>query len=127
MMVKGGDCLNNKNVFASNLKRYMEISGKTRRDVSEALGVSYYTLTDWVNGKKYPRMDKVEKLANYFGVLKSDLIEEKTVEHSEMQKKNDILSDIVIRMQTDDVFLSAVESLYKLDEKKLSSILTLLD
>ena len=127
MMVKGGDGVNNKNVFASNLKRYMEISGKTRRDVSEALGVSYYTLTDWVNGKKYPRMDKVEKLANYFGVLKSDLIEEKTVEHSEMQKKNDTLSDIVIRMQTDDVFLSAVESLYKLDQKKLSSILTLLD
>ena len=127
MMGKGGDNVNNKNVFASNLKRYMEISGKTRREVSEALGVSYYTLTDWVNGKKYPRMDKVEKLANYFGVLKSDLIEEKTVEHSEMQKKNDILSDIVIRMQTDDVFLSAVESLYKLDRKKLSSILTLLD
>jgi len=45
----------------------------------------------------------------------------------EVQKKNDTLSDIVIRMQTDDVFLSAVESLYKLDQKKLSSILTLLD
>lgn len=43
------------------------------------------------------------------------------------QKKNDILSDIVIRMQTDDKFRSAVESLYKLDEKKLSGILTLLD
>ncbi|MBQ5655913.1 MAG: helix-turn-helix transcriptional regulator, partial [Bacteroidaceae bacterium] len=92
-----------------------------------AIGVSYYTLTDWVKGKKYPRMDKVEKLANYFGILKSDLIEEKSEEHREMQKKNDTLSDIVIRMQTDDVFLSAVESLYKLDQKKLSSILTLLD
>jgi transcriptional regulator with XRE-family HTH domain len=43
------------------------------------------------------------------------------------QKKNDTLSDIVIRMQTDDKFRSAVESLYKLDEKKLSGILTLLD
>lgn len=45
----------------------------------------------------------------------------------QVQKKNDIISDVVIRMQTDDVFLSAVESLYKLDQKKLSSILTLLD
>ena len=43
------------------------------------------------------------------------------------QKKNDILSDIVIRMQTDEKFRSAVESLYKLDDKKLSGILTLLD
>lgn len=45
----------------------------------------------------------------------------------EEQKKNDILSDIVIRMQTDDKFRSAVESLYKLDDKKLSGILNLLD
>jgi len=119
--------MNNKNIFAMNLKRYMSINGKSRRDVCEALGVSYYTLSDWVNGKKYPRMDKVELLASYFGILKSDLIEEKTEEHREMQKKNDTLSDIVIRMQTDDVFLSAVESLYKLDQKKLSSILALLD
>ena len=119
--------MDNKNIFASNLNRYMEINGKSRRDVSEALGVSYYTLTDWVKGKKYPRMDKVEKLSEYFGILKSDLIEEKTEEHREMQKKNDTLSDIVIRMQMDDVFMSAVESLYRLDQKKLSSILTLLD
>ncbi|MBQ5655967.1 MAG: helix-turn-helix transcriptional regulator, partial [Bacteroidaceae bacterium] len=73
--------MNNKNVFAENLNRYMKTNGKTRKDVSEAIGVSYYTLTDWVKGKKYPRMDKVEKLANYFGILKSDLIEEKSEEH----------------------------------------------
>lgn len=66
----------NKNIFASNLKYYMSLKQKSRTDISEALGISYYTVTDWVNGKKYPRMDKVEKLANYFGILKSDLIEE---------------------------------------------------
>jgi transcriptional regulator with XRE-family HTH domain len=43
------------------------------------------------------------------------------------QKKNDTISDVVIRMQTDERFRSAVESLYKLDDKKLSGILTLLD
>lgn len=119
--------MDNKNVFSRNLKYQMELHGKTRQDISDALGISYFTVTSWVNGTKYPRMDKVEKLAVYFGILKSDLIEERTEEHREMQKKNDTLSDIVIRLQTDDVFLSAVESLYKLDQKKLSSILTLLD
>ena len=69
--------MDNKNVFASNLKRYMEVKGKSRNDISEALGISYFTVSDWVNGKKYPRMDKVEMLANYFGVQKSDLIEKK--------------------------------------------------
>ena len=119
--------MDNKNIFARNLQMYMNMNGKSRKDVSDAIGVSYYTFTDWVNGKKYPRMDKVERLASYFGILKSDLIEERTQEHFEMQKKNDILSDIVIRMQTDEKFMSAVESLYKLDDKKLSGILTLLD
>ncbi len=55
----------------------MRIERKSRKDLSEALGISYFTVTAWVNGTKYPRMDKVEMLANYFGVLKSDLIEEK--------------------------------------------------
>lgn len=73
--------MDNKNIFASNLKRYMKQHSKTRKEVSEAIGVSYFTFSDWVNGKKYPRMDKVEKLADYFGILKSDLIEEKTIEN----------------------------------------------
>lgn len=67
----------NKNIFATNLNNLMRIEHKTRKDLSEALGISYFTITAWVNGTKYPRMDKVEMLANYFGVLKSDLIEEK--------------------------------------------------
>ena len=69
--------MDNKNIFALNLKRYMELNGKSRNDISEALGISYFTVSDWVNGKKYPRMDKVEMLASYFGIQKSDLIEDK--------------------------------------------------
>jgi transcriptional regulator with XRE-family HTH domain len=61
---------------------YMKLNGKSRKDVAQALGVSYYTLTDWVNGKKFPRMDKVEMIANYFGIKKSDLIEKKSIENS---------------------------------------------
>lgn len=68
--------MENKNIFAENLKKFMAMEGKTRKDLSEALGISYFTVTSWVNGKKYPRMDKVEMLANYFGISKSDLIED---------------------------------------------------
>lgn len=69
--------MDHKTVFAENLRMYMALCGKSRKDVCEALGYSYFTFSDWVNGKKMPRMDKVEQLANYFGILKSDLIEEK--------------------------------------------------
>lgn len=44
----------------------------------------------------------------------------------EVQKKNNIQADIVLRMQRDDVFLSAVEKLYEMDSDKLSSLLALL-
>lgn len=119
--------IGNKETMAKNLKYYIAKSGKDRRELAETWGFPYSTVTEWINGKKYPRIDRIEVMAEYFGILKSDLIEERTEEHREMQKKNDTLSDIVIRMQTDNVFLSAVESLYKLDQKKLSSILNLLD
>lgn len=68
--------MDNKDVFATNLKRLMQVKGKTRNDISNALGISYFTITDWVKGKKYPRMDKVELLANYFDIQKSELIED---------------------------------------------------
>lgn len=66
----------NRNIFASNLNNIMRNKQISRKDLSDALGISYFTITAWVNGTKYPRMDKVEMLANYFGVRKSDLIEE---------------------------------------------------
>ncbi len=69
--------MDHKTVFAENLRMYMALSGKSRKEVCEALGYSYFTFSDWVTGKKMPRMDKVEQLASYFGILKSDLIEQK--------------------------------------------------
>lgn len=99
--------MDNKNIFASNLKRYMEINKKTRREVSEALGVSYYTFTDWINGKKYPRMDKVEKLAAYFGILKSDLIEDKkekpTVQDDGLSEEMKELIDCIKKLPEDKI------------------------
>ena len=99
--------MDNKNVFAQNLKNYMEKNNKSRRDISDALGISYYTVSDWVNGKKYPRMDKVEALANYFGILKSDLIEEKVT--PEMQKNSDPMVDITVRISADINFRNVVK------------------
>lgn len=69
--------IGNKEIFSGNLKFYMQKFDKTRNDVCDDLGFKYTTFSDWVNGKKYPRIDKIEMLANYFGVEKSDLIEDK--------------------------------------------------
>ena len=68
--------LGNKEVFAKNLSYYLNRFGRDQREVAEAIGVAPSTFNEWMRAKKYPRIDKIEMLANYFGVLKSDLIEE---------------------------------------------------
>ncbi|MFR3787720.1 MAG: helix-turn-helix domain-containing protein [Agathobaculum desmolans] len=68
--------LGNKEILAENLKRFMVKRGVTRRDICEDLGIKYTTLTDWINAKTYPRIDKIELLAEYFGISKADLIEQ---------------------------------------------------
>lgn len=67
--------LGNKEVMAKNIKKYMKIKGVDRKEMSKALKVSYSTLSDWINAKTYPRIDKIELMANYFGVTKADLVE----------------------------------------------------
>lgn len=69
--------IGNKEILAKNLCYYVERSGKSQKELSELVGVSPSTFNDWVKAKKYPRIDKIEMLANYFGILKSDLIEDK--------------------------------------------------
>ena len=69
--------LGNKEIMAENIRYYMDKFGVSRNQMCDALGVKYTTLTDWVKAKSYPRIDKIELMANYFGVSKSDLVEEK--------------------------------------------------
>ncbi len=69
--------LGNKEIFVKNLKYYMELNKKDRNDICKDLDFPYTTFAEWYNGKIYPRIDKIEMLANYFNIKKSDLIENK--------------------------------------------------
>lgn len=114
--------LGNKETMAKNLRYYVERSGKTQRELCEIFGVATSTFNDWLKAKKYPRIDKIEIMANYFGILKSDLIEEKTEERKEMQKKNDILSDIILKLNKDAELLEMVAILSTLDIEKRAAV-----
>lgn len=114
--------IGNKETLSKNLKYYIEKSGKDRRELAEIWGFPYSTVTEWINGKKYPRIDRIEKMANYFGILKSDLIEERTPEHREMQKNNDILADIIVRARTDQEFFILLETINQFDSDKIKML-----
>lgn len=68
--------LGNKEIMAKNIQYYMDKYDKSRNDICNDLGFKYSTFSDWINGKKYPRIDKIEMMANYFHISKSCLVEE---------------------------------------------------
>ncbi len=68
--------LGNKEIFAKNLNYYMILNHKTRSDLARDLDVPYTTVTSWCKGEFYPRIDKLEALANYFEIRKSNLVED---------------------------------------------------
>lgn len=69
--------LGNKQVMAKNISRLMKENNLDRKKLSNDLKVKYTTLSDWINAKTYPRIDKIELLADYFNVTKADLVEDK--------------------------------------------------
>lgn len=101
-----------KEVFARNLRYYMERKGKNQRELAEIIGVSAPTMNDWINAKKYPRIDKIEMLANYFGILKSDLIEEKKI--GDVPEDADFHAKILM----DKEVLEMLEVYYSLNDRE---------
>lgn len=90
--------LGNKEVMSNNLKYYMDKKRVDRSQLCSDLDLKYMTVSDWINAKTYPRIDKIELLANYFGINKSDLIEEKSTIPSTIPKT---VSDDVLRLDRD--------------------------
>ena len=87
--------IGNKEIMSENLKYYISRSNKDRRELAEIWGFPYSTVTEWINGKKYPRIDRIEVMADYFGILKSDLIEDK---RNEKPAQEDELSENIKKL-----------------------------
>ena len=128
--------LGNKEIMARNIKRYMQKMGISRKDFCERLGFAYSTVTDWLNAEKYPRIDKIEMMANFFGISKADLVEppassappepQKSIEASPAQKEDrehkhlqNLLSDPHLRR--------ILESSGQLSESSLQEVQNFID
>ncbi len=86
--------LGNKKIMAKNIQYYMDLYNKTRNDICQDLGIKYTTFTDWIKANTYPRIDKIELMANYFNIEKSDLIEEHNKES--VQPDRPLPSNIIL-------------------------------
>lgn len=74
--------LGNKAIMAQNIQRLMDKRGVTRKKLADDLNLSYTTLSSWLQADSYPRIDKIEMMANYFGVNKADLVERQHKENT---------------------------------------------
>lgn len=80
-----------RETFIKNLRHLMEEKGITQADICRALGVSSATVSDWCTGKKYPRVDAMQHLADLLGVRFSTLTTENGLEDYEDQQRLEAL------------------------------------
>lgn len=113
--------LGNKEIMAKNIVRYMELNGVDRNKLSADLGISYTTITDWVKGKTYPRIDKIEMMANYFGINKSDLVEEK--KYTDENSHPEVYNTIIKLMENDNQAITdIITNLNKLNDEEIEIV-----
>lgn len=78
---------NAREIFVRNLRYLMNARGISQADICRELNVSSATASDWCTGKKYPRVDAMQRLADLLGVLFSTLTTENGLQDYEDQQR----------------------------------------
>lgn len=113
----------NKEIFANNLSFYMKQKGVDRNTLCADLDLKYTTVRDWLKGITYPRIGKIELLANYFNINKSDLIENKisTAQSDSLLEK---ITNTARKLNTDNkkIVLRTSEELWESQNEEKTKI-----
>lgn len=105
----------NKRVMARNILKYLHEQDLTAADLCKDLGIKSNTFSDWVNAKSYPRIDKIEMMANYFGVSKAALVEETPVlPFGELTKREQLI--ISFYRVADETTRKIIDKILNIDE-----------
>ena len=65
-----------RKIFSENLTNLLQRCGKTQLQLANSLDVSKSTVSSWCSGSKMPRMGKIDEIAAWLSVSRSELIEE---------------------------------------------------
>lgn len=108
--------MNSRDIFINNLKAIMKERKVSRRQLAEGLNIPYTTLTDWCTGRIFPRVEKINLIADYFNIKKSDLIEEITDEDDDALYDDVVKVDVFSKLFLDSVWCLKNQS-FKIDEE----------
>ena len=82
----------------SNIKKLRLSHGLSQIQLAEIVGTTDKAVSSWENDISIPRMGVIEKLSEYFQVLKSDIIEDSVtpiLRYSSNDKINSIIKDLL--------------------------------
>ncbi len=104
------------------IKQLRISKGISQTDLAKYLNTTKQTISKYEKGivTNIPS-DKVEAMANLFGSTPQYILG-----WAEVQKKNDVMADIILEMRTDEDFMSIVNAVYKMDKDKRASLLAFL-
>ena len=103
-----------KRIFSQNLARLLSKKGVTQVDAAKVIGVSPQVFNSWMKGIAIPRVGKLERLAEYFDVYKSELLE--PVDNQ----------TAALRMRTYAAFLEKIAKLDEIDQARLDERLDIM-
>ena len=106
-------------IISKNLRRIASDANKSQAEISRDLHISKATLSSWMNGARVPRIDKIDMLAAYLNVTRTDIMEEKKVEFELSPQDKEI---IIAFRRSDDLTQEMIRRLLGLREKKDYSV-----
>lgn len=67
-----------RRIFARNLNFYIAANNQTQKEFAFNIGENPTTVNMWCKGKSIPPVSKIQKIADYFKIGKSDLTDDKS-------------------------------------------------
>ena len=110
--------------IGTRIKTARIAKGMTQEELGKILGVQKSAIAKYESGRVVNiKRTTLKKISDVLGLRPIELISEVS---PEVQKKNDILSDIILTLREDNDLLDIVESLMKLDADKRTAIKSLI-
>lgn len=104
--------------FAMNLADYMTSRGVTRNDLSRATGIPYTTISNWLQGARFPRPEQLDKLAKYLQVSRADLLDDGLDEYEKTFRANQRTTG-----RKQELMFALWDGAEKMDEEDLADVL----
>ena len=81
-----------KRIFSKNLRYYLDLNDMQQKELAHVLGIQPSTITNWLKQTAMPQVSTIQKIADYFRIGKTDLVDEKLDGDSDLDAR--IISDI---------------------------------